>query len=668
MSQQARKNWLADPDSKVVADHLTSMHGDRTIWGSNPISQAWTRNILAYYSAVLEPGSWDTSLVFDGKQGELVKMVVPQARSLVRQLVTLVTKQKMDFNALAESESGDVVEETRLGNSVMEQVIDRERVDQKGDQMAEFAAVTGQGFMGAFWRTDKGEPHAVDQESGGFIYKGGVEVVTPHILDVFYDYTIPEWENVPWVELRVSRNRWDLIAQFPKLADDIMRIESSRVGRGTYTWQDKIITEGDMIDCYELYVRPSPGLKNGRMMFYSDPKTIYHDGPNGYMTIPIEPMRPEPVMGLGFGYPVFSNLLPAQEMLDHSFSAIATNQSAFAVQTVTVPRGAGISVQEINGMNFLSFTPQANVSGGGRPEALQLSQSSPDTFKFINLLASHMVEISNLNSAIRGSPPPGVTAGTAIATLTTNALEFLSGHQRAYTQTMERVMMHVLNAKQKFAKLDRSVMMRGKNNQVTAKKYNADKLSTIVGVKIQVGNPLTQTLSGRLELAEKLSANGLIKSAQDYLLVLEGAPTRKLYETELSEDDLMQSENDALQEGKDVPTLITDDHASHIRHHSRLLNDPVVRMNGKANQIITAHIEKHVEYAHTQDPFLAAMVRTGKMPEGGPPPPPGMGPGGPGMPPGMHGAPPGAEPPAPPTDRPANRAQDLLKRPEAVGA
>src|SRR4051812_42744532 len=184
MSQQARKNWLADPDSKVVADHLTSMHGKWSIWGSNPVVQAWVRNILAYYSAVLEPGTWDTSLCFEGKQGELVKMVVPQARSLVRQLVTLVTKQKMDFNALAESDTGDVVEETRLGNAIMEQIIDRERADQKGDQMAEMAAVTGQGFMGAFWRTDRGEPHAVDQESQNFVYKGGIELVTPHILDV----------------------------------------------------------------------------------------------------------------------------------------------------------------------------------------------------------------------------------------------------------------------------------------------------------------------------------------------------------------------------------------------------------------------------------------------------------------------------------------------------
>lgn len=591
------------------------MHS-QSAWSSNPIMQAWVRNIYAYYSAILEPNAWDTSLTFDGKQGELVKMVVPQARSLVRQLVTLVTKQKMAYQATSESESGDVVEETRLANALVEQILDKERCDQKGEVMAEFAAVTGQGFMGALWRTDKGDPYAVDPDTQHIIYGGEVEIVTPHSLDCFYDYTIPQWENVPYFEVRVAKNRWDMIAQFPELKDELLKVESGRSPQGSSSWQGgDALVESDMISCYEFYVRPSAALPNGRMMFYASPRAIFSDGPNEYATIPFEPMRPEPIMGMGFGYPILSNLLPAQEMMDHSFSAIATNQSAFAVQTVTVPRGAGISVQEINGMNFLSFTPQANVPGGGRPEPLQLSQSAPETFKFIDLLKGHMLEISNLNASIRGAPPPGVTSGTAIATLSTNALEFLSSAQRAYTQTMERVLSHAVSAYSKFANVEHKVNIRGKNNQVYSKKFSGDHLGSISGVKITVGSPLMQTIAGRLELADKLSQMGLIKDIQSYLLILEGAPTRKLYETELSEEDLISAENDQMQDGSPVQILITDDHPCHIRKHSALLNDPKIRANGKSVGLILDHIEEHLNMAKNQDPVLAAMVRTGKAPD-----------------------------------------------------
>lgn len=666
----SKENWLANPDPERVADRLQTMHGRWAIWGTNPIVQAWVRNILAYYSAVLEPGTWDTSLVFEGKQGELVKMVVPQARSLIRQLITLTTKQKMAFQAIGQSETGDVVEQVRLGNSLIEQVLDKERCDQKGEVMAESAFITGQGFIGALWRTDRGGAYAVHPDHGSLIYRGEIEIVTPHILDIFFDYTVTDWERMPWVEIRVARNRWDLIAQFPELEDELLRVETVREGRGPYTWQDKIITEGDMIYCYELYIRPSPALPSGRMLFYASPKAIFSDGSNEYGTLPFEPMMPEKIMGMGLGYPALSNLLPAQEMLDHSFSAIATNQSAFAVQTITIPRGAGISVQQIEGMNFLSFTPMGNVQGGGRPEPLQMTQSSPETFKFIDLLKGHMLELSNLNAAMRGSPPPGVTSGTAIATLTTNALEFISSAQKAYTQTMERCMTHVLNAYQKFAKVPHNVTLYGKNNQAYQKEFTGDQLGTIDGVRVSVANPLMQTMSGRLELADKLAQQGLVKSTQDYLLILEGAPTRKLYETELSESDLMQSENDALQEGKEVPVLISDDHPAHIRKHSMLLNDPMTRLNGKSNKIITDHMAQHADFARQQDPFFAAMIRTGKMPEGGPPPPTppdGVAPQGqpPPEPPHGRGGPNPAELPGQPTNQTANRAHDLLKRPEA---
>ncbi len=652
-----RKNWLAEEDPKKVVDHLVSRHS-QAVWNSNPVMQAWVRNIYAYYSAILEPGSWDTSLVFDGKQGELVKMVVPQARSLVRQLVTLVTKQKMAYQATSQSDTGDVVEETRLANALVEQVLDKERCDQKGEIMAEFAAVTGQGIMGALWRTDRGDPYAVDPDSRSIIYGGEIEIVTPHAMDCFYDYTIPEWENIPDFEVRVQKNRWDLIAQFPELHDELMKVDSARSGRGSWK-ENGSESATDMISCYEFYVRPSAALPNGRMMFYASPKAIFSDGPNEYGTIPFEVMRPEPIMGMGFGYPILSNLLPAQEMMDHSFSAIATNQSAFAVQTVTVPRGAGISVQEINGMNFLSFTPMANVSGGGRPEPLQMSQSAPETFKFIDLLKGHMLEISNLNASIRGAPPPGVTSGTAIATLSTNALEFLSSAQRSYTQTMERVMSHVVSAYAKFAKVDHNVIVTGKNSQSSNRKFSGDDLGSIAGVKITVANPLMQTMSGRLELADKLSERGLIKTAQDYLLILEGAPTRKLYETELSEADLLQSENDMLSEGQDVPVLIDDDHAAHYRKHTMLTNDPKVRLNGKALAVITAHKEKHLELGRTQDPLMAAYARTGKQPDPATMPPPSAGPG---MAPPGQMMPSDGQPTGEPTEKPAEPTPDLLGR------
>ena len=98
--------WAADETDTVIGhldDHVQ-------MWGSNTaassvftsILAAYWRNMSAYYSAVINPDSWLTSLGFSGEQGELVRMVVPQARTLVRQFVSVITKQRYNWEALTD--------------------------------------------------------------------------------------------------------------------------------------------------------------------------------------------------------------------------------------------------------------------------------------------------------------------------------------------------------------------------------------------------------------------------------------------------------------------------------------------------------------------------------------------------------------------------------------
>lgn len=671
--------WLSDPDSKVTAGKLTEFATNWNSWGSSPIIQAWLRNIVAYNSAVLEPNSWDSSLIFSGEQGELVKMVVPHARGLIRQIVMLVTRQKLAVNCVALTDRGDVVQEVRLGNAVGDQIIENECLQTKTEMMVEEALVCGQSFLGTFWRTDRGTERGVDF-NGTIIYNGDLEIKPISCLDVFYDHSFITWDDTPWVMIRVKKNRYDLISQFPDLESEILKIASARSESGPYTWNHERIFEDEIIHVYEMYHRPTPAVPNGRMLMFSNQMTVYFDGPNRYGTLPVEVCRPEPMMNVGFGYPKLSNLLPAQEMLDHCYSAVATNQSASAVQTIAMPRGAGINTQDINGMRYLFYTPMANVSGGGKPEALQLTQTAPEVFKFAEILDRKMVDLSDLNPALRGSPPPGVTSGVAIATLSSNSLEFVNTISKACYGTVEKTIMHGLNAYKKFADTPRDIMLSGKNNQAYTRQFAGRDLDPIKAVKINIANPLMQTVSGRVEIAEKLLAMPL-DVRRDYVAILEGESLKTLYRHELSENDLVFSENEALQEGRQVVALITDDHPYHIRQHSCLLNDPEVRFNNPRVGSILGHIQEHVNLARSQDPFLTAMVQTGKMPEMGPMgpggPPPGLGgPQGPGEPPPDTGAPIGPPPGTPPegaspkgpeapglpAPKPAGNAKDLLDR------
>lgn len=257
---------------------------------------------------------------------------------------------------------------------------------------------------------------------------------------------------------------------------------------------------------------------------------------------------------------------------------------------------------------------------------MNLTATSPETFKYADMLKQQMMEMINLNGALRGTPPSGANSGVAIATLSANGIEFSTSLQEALNDCLSRTIKHAIRCYVVFGPgVQRKVMISGTNNQVMPKEYTGDQLRSISGIKISTQNPLMQTIAGRLEIGDKL-----LQMPKDlwgkYVSILEGQPLQKMYQDELSEDDLIEAENEEMSKGTQVPSLITDDHAKHIQKHAAALSDPKIRLEGQRIQIFLAHIEEHYNLALEQDPGLTAMIRTGKMPEGGiqsPVPPPG---------------------------------------------
>jgi len=603
--------WMTKP-AKDVADKLMSYHQVGSYWSNHPISQAWVRNSLSYYSTIMDANAWDTSLVYTGEQGELIKMSVPQARSLIRQVVTLTTKQKLAFQAIAQTDSAEVMKTVKLADAVSAQVVKNQKLDLKGEMLCEQASVMGLSFLKTTWRSDKGNPYAATAE-GEVVYDGDVEISVCHVDDLLFDFTIPEWSDLDWVEARTIKNKWSLISQFPELKDQILKLQPVknvvRSGMAEY-WS---VSEADLCYVYEVYHKPTPALPKGRMVVYGDSDCVFYDGVNPYECIPISKMCPEPIFSSGFGFPLLSYILPAQEMFDHVLSCLATNMGNLGVNNVIAPRGANIGVQDFAGMNLLSYTPQ-NAPNGGRPEVLKLSESNPQLFQFSTVLLENMQQMVNLNSAARGQPPSGVTAGVAIATLTANALEFLNSVAKSYQMCLEDAMGHALNAYRRFASIPKIVAITGKQNQTVTKEFVGSDLDPVKEVKLTVANPLMQSTAGRVDVAEKLLGQGLIKNAEDYIAILDGAPLSRMTSGALTESDLVDLENEKMAEGEAVPALATDAHAFHINKHRELLNEPSIRKNAQMVQLVLAHIEQHLQLEKTTDPLLKIIVTTGQAP------------------------------------------------------
>ncbi len=630
-------NYWASDEPVVAVNHLMMITNDQNnLTSNNSFRQAWVRNYLSYYSPVITTDRWDTSLVFQGVQGELVRMFTPEARTAIGRLKAIISKQRLSFTCMAEVGSSDVTQEIKIGNALTDQIIQTERLDIKAPEVLEGALVCGKWFLKTIWNSERGDRTGYRDQNGRMLMTGGPEITPVSIFDCFYDVDYNCQQDRPWMMVRAHRSRWDLIAEHPDLADQIRRLPPAQEVLGASFWFNPTFVNQDTVIVWEFYHRPCPAIPKGRILIFSTSDTVYYDDVNKYGVIPIEEMSPENVLTTGLGYPKFTDLLSSQEMLDNTISAIATNSSQFAVQNVLVSRNANINLEEINGMRFISYTPE-NVPGGGEPKPLNLSATAPETFKFADMLSGKIDKISLLNGALQGQPPPGVTSGTAIATLAASGIESINPYTLCYYYCLEKTMWHALNAFQKFGDTYQTLKVTGRNSQVTGTSFNKDTIKNLSGVKIITTNPLMQTIAGRIEVAKDIM-NIPKDMWGDYAAILEGEPLQNLTKGAVAQKDLIEMENEQMAQGVKVPALATDNHAEHIKGHAAMLNDPNVRLNGQVNQVYLDHIMKHYQLSKQTAPDLMYMVQTGQMPATPPPPPPGQGGGLPPMAP-TQGAP-----------------------------
>jgi hypothetical protein len=65
------------------------------------------------------------------------------------------------------------------------------------------------------------------------------------------------------------------------------------------------------------------------------------------------------------------------------------------------------------------------------------------------------------------------------------------------------------------------ITLVGKNKKPLLKEFTGDMIGDIKRVIVDVGNPLSRTTEGKLEIANNLMQQGLIKDPREYFMVLE---------------------------------------------------------------------------------------------------------------------------------------------------
>jgi hypothetical protein len=559
----------------------------------------WRLSYKYYYNPAMQGGR----LKRVGEQNEYTQISVNHYKNLITHLKTLTLQSRPAFEPRATNTDYKSQAQTILASGLLDYYMREKHLERYIKQAIEHCLVFGEGFVRCLWNTELGEIVQIDPETQRPIKEGDIQYDNFLPLDVVRDFTKTDPNSHDWYLLITRQNRFDLIAKYPELKEKILSLPNAseyyeKIKLTSHIKEDEI---SDDVIVYEFYHKPTASVPNGRLTVFSSDDTVFLDGDLPYRALPVYRVAPEDQIGTCFGYTVGFDLLPICQSIDNLYSTVITNQAQFGVQNVLVPRGANIGHNELSrGLNVIEYDPKV-----GAPQSLNLTSTPPEIFSFMQQLERLAETISGINSVARGNPEHSLS-GSALALIQSMSIQFSISLQQSYSQLLEDLGTATISILRDFATTPRVAIIAGKSQRSLMRQFTGDDLNMINRVIVDQGASISKTTAGKIQLADNLLAQGLIKTPEQYIQVMSTGKLEPAIEGTQAELLNIRAENEELAEGRSVPVMITDNHRLHIEEHRVILSSPEARRNPELIQAVTAHLQEHLDIL--RNPANAQML------------------------------------------------------------
>jgi hypothetical protein len=569
----------------------------------------------AYHGAYYDNESNSHSITFGGEQGELTQIAVNHLRNLAQHMLNMITSTRPMMQARAINTDYKSLVQTKLANGLLDYYMRDHRLEEYLKTACEYAIVFGSGYIKMEWNSTAGEMYEFNDDLQVPVYPGDIDFMNLSPFDVMFD-TNREDRKHDWVLTRSFKNRFDLAAKYPELEEDILALptKSQLLQYSSYGFS---YDDTDLIPVYEFYHKRTESMQDGRYLLYLSEDVVLLDSPMPYRNLPVYAIAPSYYLGTPYGYSPMFDILPLQDAVNSTYSTILSNQTAFGVQNIIVPKTADVSVSELSGgLNVI----EANETNGSTIRPLNLTSTPKEIFDFLAIMEKTMETISGVNAVSRGNPDPNLRSGNALALVQSMTLQFMSGLQQSYVMMIEDLGTGIINVLKDHANVPRVATIVGKSNKSYLKEFTGGDLESVNRVVVDIGNPLARTTAGRVEMAEQMMQMGVIKTPEQYFTVIDTGQLDVMTEDTQSQLYLVKDENENLVGGEEVIAVFTDDHVLHIKEHSAILSNPELRFDIELVKRVSEHIQEHINLLRTTDPdTLQILGQQPLSPMGGSP-------------------------------------------------
>jgi hypothetical protein len=555
--------WLASPfySDTLAAEVCERWRKHALKWtGTDPLTAAVWAAYRTYHgltTANVDETAPTVSLTEAGDEGEFLALAVNHFRGLVRHQVALVTAERPAWDPQARTSSAESAKQVRLTRNLLDYVMGAKRVDQKIYDQLELAVVAGSAFCAFGWDAAAG----LDGEGDLTVsVKAPWETYHEDVRD-YADCKIHIY--VDW------HSRWDWVAHFaeadPEKAAAIKALDPDKsLYCGVQTHEPRELSEADRIPVLTLLVAPSKSCPKGRLAVVASPNLVLLDGPMPYgATAPITRICAAEFLGTSKPIANSWSQLPLMEAFNAIVSVIMTRADLGGVPDIAVPRDTEYEQGTFGGANKI----EADMANEGKPTLIDLLQIPEVLAKLCEALKGWMEELSGINSVTRGNPSSNITSGSMAALIATQAVQFNSADERAYTFALEAAATHILRIYQRCASEEQLISIAGEDERWAVQSFRGDDLNQILRVAVKRAAPFMKTLAGRKEIADQLLVNKMIQDPREYIAVIENGELSPLFKGPVDQLTMIKTENQRIRDGEDVPVLLTDNHELHIREH-----------------------------------------------------------------------------------------------------
>ena len=548
-------------------------------------------------------------IVFEGEQGELTSISVNHLRNIGNHMLNLVTASRPTMQTRAINTDYKSKVQTKLADGLLDYYMREKKIEQKIHRAVEYAISLSSGYIKLEWDATKGEPvldedgePIMDEETGTYIYEGDIIARNLSLFDVSFDST-KEDNDHDWYLVRTWKNKFNLMAKYPEMAEKIKGLPTKSELENVHDYIFAFEESSD-VAVYEFFHKKCEAMPEGRYLMFLDSDIVLNDQNLPYEEIPIYRVAPSDILGTPLGYTPLFDIMPLQDAANMLYSTILTNQQAFGIQNIYVPRGADISMESLaGGLNIIEGNPNA-----GKPEAMNFTNTPKEVFEYLQMLIQTMETISGINSVIRGNPEANLRSGSALALVQSNSIQFMSGLANQYNQLIENVGTGILRILKQYASTKRVAAISGIANRSELTEFSREDLTNINRVIVSAGNPLAKTTAGRLEMASELLQYQLLSDPMQYFSIIESGNLGEITEEPVRELNLITSENEQMLAGESPIVWAYDKHSQHILHHRSLLGDAKIRQNPMLAQMVMNHIEEHMNMLMTIPPEKLAVI------------------------------------------------------------